>query len=495
MVGGRIDILRSSLIFITAVAKGCKGKDLPSWIDYACNHRRKAQFKEILRLKISPIKIFNMPTKNEFEQITDFDVLVVGAGIAGEESALKLADMGFRVLLIEKEPSIGGKMILLSKVFPTLDCAACITTPKVSETARHPNITLFTLTEAESIFRESDGLFAVTLKRHPRYINEKSCTGCQECERACPAIVEDQFQFNLVARKAIYIPFNIANPRVALIDIENCMLCGLCEQKCPSNCIDFSQKEETVRVRVKSVILATGFNLFDPTLIPRYGFGLYKNVITSMQMERQLAPTRPFNNILRPSDGKTPDKIAYIFCTGSRDNTCGNGICSQVCCMYSTKQAQLLMGALPMADITMYYINIRAFGKGYNEFYLQAREMGAHYVKGKVATVKEKENGNLIVRYEDLSTGKVTETEHDLVVLSVGLLANPAITEVFKNEKLELDPSNFIKQPDLMLSPATTSIEGVFVAGTATAPMDIPDTIMSAGAAAAETSGYLKLQS
>ena len=422
-----------------------------------------------------------MLTNREIEEITDFDVLVVGAGIAGEESALKLADMGYRILLIEKEPSIGGKMILLSKVFPTLDCAACITTPKVSETARHPNITILTLTEVHSILKESNGLFSATLRKQPRYVIEKDCTGCQECETVCPVVVDDQFQFNLIARKAVYIPFNIANPRIALIDIENCMLCGLCEQKCPSNAIDFSQKEETVHIKVKSVIVATGFKLFDPTLIPRYGFGKYKNVITSMQMERELAPTRPFNNILRPSDGKTPDKIAYIFCTGSRDNTCGNTICSQVCCMYSTKQAQLLMGALPMADVTMYYINIRAFGKGFNEFYMQAKDMGAKYVKGKVATVSEKENGNLILRYEDIATGKVTESEHDLVVLSVGLLANPSITEVFKNETLEIDDSNYIKQTDLLLSPAVTSIEGVFVAGTATAPMDIPDTIMSAG--------------
>ena len=422
---------------------------------------------------------------------TDYDVLVIGAGIAGEESALKLADMGFKVLLIEKEPSIGGKMILLSKVFPTLDCAACITTPKVSETARHPNITIFTLAEAESIVKEENNLFSVTLKKHPRYVVESDCTGCQECETVCPMVVKDQFQFNLVARKAIYIPFNIANPRVALIDIENCTLCGACEQKCPSNCIDFTQKEELVNIKVKSVIVATGFKLFDPISIERYGYGKYKNVITSMQMERELAPTRPFNSVLRPSDGKVPDKIAYIFCTGSRDHTVGNPICSQVCCMYSTKQAQLLMGALPMADISLYYINIRAFGKGFNEFYMQAKDMGANYVKGKIGSISEKENGNLILRYEDINTGKVTEKEHDLVVLSVGLLANPEITKVFKNEKLELDALKYIKQPDLLQSPATTSIKGVFVAGTATAPMDIPDTIMSAGAAASETSGYL----
>lgn len=425
------------------------------------------------------------------ENNQDYDVLVIGAGIAGEESALKLADMGYKVLLVEKEASIGGKMILLSKVFPTLDCAACITTPKVSETARHPNITILTLTETSEITR-ANGLFSVTLKKKPRYVVEKDCTGCQECEKVCPVITDDQFQFNLVARKAVYIPFSIANPRVALVDIDSCMMCGACEKACPSNCIDFSMEEEEIRVKVKSVVIATGYKLFDPVSIKHFGYGKFKNVITSMQMERLLAPTRPFNYILRPSDGKVPDKIAYIFCAGSRDRTLGNPICSQVCCMYSTKQAQLLMGALPMADITLYYINIRAFGKGYNEFYMQAKDMGASYVKGKVAGITEKENGNLILRYEDLSTGKVTKTEHDLVVLSVGILANPEVSKVFKNQKLSLDAFNYVEQTDILQSPARTSIEGVFVAGTATAPMDIPDTIMSAGAAASETSGYLK---
>lgn len=427
-----------------------------------------------------------MPENNK-----DYDVLVIGAGIAGEESALKLADMGYKILLVEKEPSIGGKMILLSKVFPTLDCAACITTPKVSETARHPNITIHTLTEPEEIVK-TNGHFSVTLKKKPRYVIEKDCTGCQECEKVCPVVTQDQFQFNLVARKAVYIPFSIANPRIALIDIESCQLCGACEKACPSSCIDFSQEEETLNVEVKSVVLATGFKLFDPISIERFGYGKYKNVITSMQMERLLAPTRPFNNILRPSDGKMPDKIAYIFCTGSRDHTVGNPICSQVCCMYSTKQAQLLMGALPLADVSLYYINIRAFGKGYNEFYLQAKDMGAKYIKGKIAGITEKENGNLILRYEDVITGKVTESEHDLVVLSVGLLANPAVSKVFKNSTLSLDALNYIEQVDLLQSPASTSIQGVFVAGTATAPMDSPDSIMSAGAAATETSSYLK---
>jgi len=211
-----------------------------------------------------------------------------------------------------------------------------------------------------------------------------------------------------------------------------------------------------------------------------------------MQMERQLAPTRPFNTVLRPSDGKMPDNIAYVLCTGSRDKTVGTPICSQVCCMYSTKQAQLLMGALPMADITLYYLHIRAFGKGFNEFYAQAQSMGVEYVKGKVAKITEKEDGNLILRYEDINTGKVTETEHDMVVLSVGILPNEGITKLFTNRKLELDPFNYVSQSNPLESPAMTTIEGVFVAGVASAPMDIPDSILSAGAASSESANYIR---
>ncbi|NCD15621.1 MAG: CoB--CoM heterodisulfide reductase iron-sulfur subunit A family protein, partial [Bacteroidia bacterium] len=215
-------------------------------------------------------------------------------------------------------------------------------------------------------------------------------------------------------------------------------------------------------------------------------------VITSMQMEREIAPTRPFNTILRPGDGKVPDKIAYVLCAGSRDASVGNPICSQICCMYSIKQAQLLMGALPMADVTIYYINIRSFGKGFEEFYQQAKGMGVSFVKGKIGTIKEKENGNLILRYEDISEGVVKEAEHDMVVLSVGVKSNPDAGKIFPQGALKLDPHRFVAQTDLMGSPAKTSIDGVFVAGTASAPMDIPDSILSAGSASSEAISYIK---
>jgi heterodisulfide reductase subunit A len=422
---------------------------------------------------------------------SSFDALIIGGGIAGGEAALNLANNGFKVLLIEKELSIGGKMILLSKVFPTLDCAACITTPKVSEISRHTNITIFTSSEVGKINKISENNFEATIIKKPRYVVIEDCTACQLCEQACPVSVRDQYQFDLVGRKAVFIPFSIASPKAAAIDIENCVLCGACEKACPTNCIDFTQETEEYQINVKTVILATGFKLFDPLMIPRYGFGLYKNVITSMQMERELAPTRPFNTVLRPGDGKVPDKIAYVLCTGSRDASVGNPICSQICCMYSIKQSQLLMGALPMADVTIYYINIRSFGKGFEEFYQQAKGMGVNFVKGKIGKISEKENGNLILRYEDINEGIVKEAEHDMVILSVGVLPNQDAARLFKADQLKLDPYKFIYQADTLESPSKTSINGVFVAGTASGPMDIPDSILSAGSASSEAISYL----
>ncbi len=420
----------------------------------------------------------------------EYDVLVIGAGISGEEAALNLANQGYKILIVEKDLSVGGKMIHLSKVFPTLDCSACITTPKVSETARHPNITIYTYSEVENIDKKSEHDFRALIKKHPRYVIEDACTGCQLCEEACPVTVQDQYQYDLVGRKAVYVPFSIANPRVAAIDLENCSLCGACEKVCPANCIDFTQEEEEIQIKIKSVVIATGFKLFDPTLIPRYGFGVFKNVVTSMQMERQLVPTRPYNNVLRPKDGKVPDNIAYVLCAGSRDETVGNPICSQVCCMYSIKQAQLLMGALPMADVTIYYLHIRSFGKGFNEFYQQAKSMGVTFIKSKIGKIEETEDGDLKLRYEDIESGVVKEANHDMAVLSVGILANDGVSSMFNN-KLEFDNYNFVEQKDILANPAQTSIDGVYVAGTASGPMDIPDSILSAGAASAEIGGYL----
>jgi heterodisulfide reductase subunit A len=424
-----------------------------------------------------------------------YDALVIGGGIAGSEAALNLANMGYTVVLVEKDLSLGGIMIHLSKVFPTLDCSACITTPKISETARHPNITIYTYSEVKDIRKQSDNHFEAVIHKNPRYVIEDECTGCEDCEKACPVIVEDQYQYGLVGRKAAYVPFSIANPRVATIDIDNCILCGACEKACVARAIDFTQELQKIPVRVKAVVVATGFNLVNAETLPNYGYAHQKNVVTAMQMERQLVPTRPFNTVLRPKDGKMPENIAYVLCAGSRDATIGNPICSQICCMYSIKQAQLLMGALPMADVTVYYLHIRAFGKGFNEFYQQAKGMGVDFVKGKIAKITEKENGNLMVRYEDVYKGKVKEAEHDLVVLATGILPEEGIPGMFSNIELETDPFHFVKQTDELSNPAMTSIPGVFVAGAASGPMDIPDSILSAGAASSETASYIRRMS
>jgi heterodisulfide reductase subunit A len=430
-------------------------------------------------------------SRKENDKPLQYDALVIGGGIAGEESSLSLANMGYKVLLVERDYSIGGKMIHLSKVFPTLDCAACISTPKMSETDRHPNITVMTWCEVRDLARVNGSYHGNVIKK-PRYIVAENCTGCQLCEEACPVSVRDQYQYDLVGRKAVYIPFSVASPRIAAVDIDNCTLCGACEKVCPADAIDFTQKEIAIPVEAKSVILATGYQLFDAEKKKQYGYGKFKNVVHSMQMERQLVPTRPFNTVLRPGDGKMPDNIAYILCAGSRDHTMGNPLCSQVCCMYSIKQAQLLMGALPMADVTIYYMDIRAFGKGFQEFYDQTRGMGVEFVKSRVARITEKEGGDLVLHYEDIENGgKPVEAEHDLVVLSVGLLPNTSVLDVFGETKPMINQHQYIDTGDELDSPTMTSMEGVFVAGTAAGPMDIPDTILSAGDASAEAATYL----
>jgi heterodisulfide reductase subunit A len=426
----------------------------------------------------------------------EYDVLIVGAGIAGIEAALDMGDMGFRVLLVEKQPTIGGKVLLLSKVFPTLDCASCISGTKTSAVAHHPNITLLTYSEVDEILRDtaSDGSshFRARITEKPRYVNVAACTSCGSCEEACPIIVPRENDFGLRGRKAAYIPFDTAVPKKAVIDMEHCIFCMQCERVCPGDAIDFLQTKKEHTVSVKSVILAVGFSLFQAEKKKEYHFGDYPNVITSMQMDRVVAPTRPFNAVLRPSDGKEPQNIGYVLCTGSRDKTLGNPRCSQVCCMYSMKQAQLLMGSLPTADITLYYMDIRAYGKGFEEFYNQSRDMGVKFVRGKVAKIEQQANSDLTVFHEDTQgSGSVQKTNHDLMVLSVGLLPNPEIAGVFTNAKLELDEVGWVRVENENVNAVKTNIEGVFVAGCASGPKDIPDSVLEAAAAASQCSSYI----
>jgi len=416
------------------------------------------------------------------------DALVVGGGIAGMQAALDLADQGFQVALVEKEPSIGGKMITLSKVFPTLDCCSCITTPKMSAVAHHPNIHLLTYCEVQTIRMGENGFAAAVLKK-PRYVDENLCTGCRQCEYECPITITNPFDRDLGAYRAIRVPFSTAVPQKAVLDIDNCLLCGKCEKICPVHAVDFTQQPESFEIETTAIILATGFELTRSDAKKEYGAGKLRNVIDALMMERFLAPTGPYGRVLRPGDGKEPESIAYVQCAGSRDRTLGVEYCSRVCCMYAIKQAMLINGALPLADVTIYYMDIRTFGKGYEQFFQNAQAMGVEFIRGKVASIHEDEEQNPVVKVELTEEGRILERTHDLVVLSLGMLPTEKLDEVYN---VSLGNDGFVAIPSPNGEPCQTDRPGIFAAGVALGPMDIVDSIVTAGAAAAAASAYIR---
>jgi heterodisulfide reductase subunit A len=417
-----------------------------------------------------------------------FDAVVVGGGIAGLQAALDLADQNYQVLIVEKDASIGGKMIALSKVFPTLDCASCITTPKMSAAAHHPNITLIPSTTVDAVTPAGGG-HRLTLTRKPTYVDTNLCIGCRLCEYDCPVEYPDAFEEGLGSVRAIAVPFTNAIPQHAVLNPDYCIACGACAKVCPTDAIRYDQQPETLVIETEAVILATGFKLNSATALkPQYRAGGSKNVLSPMQLERLLAPHGPFGRVVRPSDGKIPGSIAFVLCAGSRDQSIGVPYCSRVCCMYSIKQAMLLSGSLPTADLTIYYMDIRAFGKGYEQFYQNAKAMGINFVRGKVARITPAEDGDLLLRVEhEEDNGQVRENRHDLVIM-----ANGIIPELETPDRLGAgkESDGFVKCPD-PTRPAWTGHEGVFVAGVAAGPKDIVDTIVEAGAAAMEASRYL----
>jgi heterodisulfide reductase subunit A len=417
-----------------------------------------------------------------------YDVLVVGGGISGLQTALDLADRGRTVLVVEKEPSIGGKMIALSKVFPTMDCASCITTPRMSSAAHHDNVDLWVYSEVESLAPDPAGGFSASVRRKATYVDEVACIGCRLCEYACPVEVPHEFEGRLGARRAAYIPFGTAIPQLALIDASECIYCGKCEKACPTDAIDFAQQDRVERLHVEAAVLATGYQT-TPTEAKAEYHGEAANVLSGLDMERLLSPNGPYGRVLRPSDGKIPDRVAYVQCAGSRDETLGVPYCSRVCCMYAIKQAMLLSGSLPLADITIYYMDIRAFGKGYEQFYQTARAMGIEFVKAKVARIDEQTGGDLRLRVERMEgDGTVDEPVHDLVVLSVGMQPG---TDPRSFVGVDLDKQGFIRPAEPKLDVTRTSVEGLFATGTAIAPKDIVDSVVESSAAAAKVEAYL----
>ncbi len=425
------------------------------------------------------------------------DVLVVGGGIAGIHASLTLANAGKKVYLVEREPTIGGHMAKFDKTFPTLDCSACILTPKMSAVRAHPNITLWTYSEVVGV-EGFVGNFKVKVRRKPRYVDEDLCVGCLECIEACifkKGKFPDEFNQGLSQRKPIYIPFPQATPLVAVIDPETCahFKTGKCKKPCADACqpgaVKFDQTEEIKEVAVGSVILATGFKAFDAARVGRYGYGKYPNIYTSLEIERLVNAAGPTGGELKMADGRKPKSVGIVHCVGSRDNNT-NAYCSRVCCMYSLKLAHLIKERTE-AEVYNFYIDMRTPGKGYEEFYERLLKENVHFIRGRVAEINDwamidEEKGHLIIRVEDTLIGRVRRVPVDMVVLSVGLEAQPDADAVRRLFNISCSHEGWFLERHPKLAPVSTFTEGIFLAGACQGPKDIPDCVAQAGAAAAE---------
>ena len=417
-------------------------------------------------------------------------VMVVGAGIGGMQAALDLAESGYFVYLVDSSPAIGGVMAQLDKTFPTNDCSMCIMSPKLVECGRHLNIRVITHADVEAIEGEP-GRFSVTLNRKPRYIRNDRCTGCGECAKHCPVTAIDTYNENLSQRAAIYIQYPQAIPKVYLIDREQCIGCGLCERVCLAKAVDYGDTQKVEKIEVGSVILATGYEMFDAHLRPEFGYGVFPNVVTSIEFERLLSATGPHRgHLLRPSDGTIPERVAFIQCVGSRDSNCGNGYCSSVCCMYATKEAIIAKEHVHFVKPTIFFMDVRAYGKGFDAYYESAKaKYGIRFIRCMVSKIRESlKTNNLLVTYLN-DEGKLVDEEFELVVLSVGMVPSQETVEMAKRIGVELEAHGFCKTTTF--EPTSTSRKGIYVCGAFQEPKDIPETVAQASAAAAEASSLL----
>ncbi len=416
-------------------------------------------------------------------------VLVIGGGIAGIQTALDLGDMGFKVHLIEKTPSIGGRMAQLDKTFPTLDCSICILAPKMADCFRHSNIEVHTLSEAKEV-KGSPGNFTVTVRKHARFVKDSECVNCGECAAKCPVKVPDEFDMELRKREAIYMYFLQGVPAVMAIDKDSCLhltrdICGICKKICTRDAVDFEQKDTDIKLSVGAIVIATGFDPFDPSGISEYGYGRYRNVITAMEYERLICASGPTGGHLeRPSDGKPVKKIAFVQCVGSRDLR-NNRFCSSVCCMHATKEAMLAWEHDHDVQSHIFYMDLRASGKGFQKFIARGeQEYGITYVRGRVARITQDQDENPTVWFEETKSSKRGRLESDLVVLATSLVPRNDVEALAKLLDVDLDEYKFFKTDPL--SPLKTTRPGILVCGCCREPMDIPGTVAEASAAAAQ---------
>ncbi|MBO8127614.1 MAG: CoB--CoM heterodisulfide reductase iron-sulfur subunit A family protein [Peptococcaceae bacterium] len=422
--------------------------------------------------------------------------LVIGGGIAGIQCALDIADAGHEVILVEREPTIGGNMVKLDKTFPTLDCSACISTPKMVAVASHPNIKLYTYAEVAEIGGYI-GNFKVKIKQKARYVDHDKCTGCGTCWEKCPSKVPDDFNGGLGTRKAIYIPFPQAVPNKPVIDANHCRVfnnkkCRVCEKLCPTGAIDYEQQDTFIDEEVGAIVVATGYELFDWTkAYGEYGYGMYPDVITGLQFERLVNAAGPTGGkIKRPSDGKEPKTVVFVKCVGSRDEAKGKSYCSRVCCMYTAKHAHQLLEKVPDSQAYIFYMDVRTPGKGYEEFYQRTVQDGAIYVRGRVSKIYQS-GDKLVVRGADTLLGRPVEVKADMVVLATAMQPAAGVETTARLVGAPVDQDGFIQEAHPKLRPVETHTAGVYVAGCCQGPKDIPDTVAQASGAAAKVVGLL----
>jgi len=425
--------------------------------------------------------------------------LVIGGGIAGIQAALDMADAGFQVCLVERSPSIGGRMAQLDKTFPTLDCSSCILTPKMVDIGRHPNINLLTYAEVVNVQEDERG-FQVQIKKKPRFVDVEKCKGCGLCAEACRlnGRVSSEFNAGIAKRAAIYVPFPQAVPMVYTVDPEACVyltrgVCGKtfkCQEACPEGAIDFDQTPEFITSNFDAIVVATGYDVFNPVLKPEFGYKTYPEVITTLEFERLVSASGPTAGVIS-INSSTPHRVVFIQCVGSRDRSLGLPNCSRVCCMAVAKQAHLAHHRLKNAEITVFYMDVRAFGKGFEEFYDRVRQEGVIYRRGNPSEIFRR-GEHVVVRAEDTLLGAQIEVEADLVVLAVGMLPREDAGEIAGTLGISNGTDGYFDEAHPNFRTVESNIPGIYLAGCCQGPKDIPDTVAHAKAAASAAMIFLR---
>ena len=459
-----------------------------SWVHTGEPERATEKAEDLVRMAVSKARLLEPLDKKKLEMTPA--ALVIGAGIAGIQASLDIAEQGVKVYLVEREPSIGGRMAQLDKTFPTLDCSSCILTPKMMDVGNHPNIELLTYSEVVKV-EGSVGNFKVRIKRKARYVDEDKCTGCNKCSEVCPVVVPSEFNRGLGPKKAIYLSFPQAVPQVYTLDDEACLgllplACSKCSEVCEPGAIDYDQQAVEMELEVGAIIAATGYDLTQKESIGEYGYGRYEDVIDSLEFERLVSAVGPTGGrVRRPSDGKTPKEIVFIQCVGSRDPEHGVPYCSKICCMYTAKHAFMYKHAVPDGQAYVFYIDIRSGGKGYEEFVQRVvEEDTVLYLRGKVSKVYE-EDGKIVVWGADTLSGRKVEIRADLVVLALATKPRKDAGDLARLLKISTGADGFFLEAHPKLRPMDTLTDGIFVAGSCQGPKDIPETVAQGSGAAA----------